>query len=461
MSKNLIMAEKWLMGNAFINSTIPYNVEYLCNTIGSRWSGTPSEAKTVNFIIKSFNNYKYTSIKKQSFNLNSWVINKSSVFIFENSKLYLDSKPCLFFPNLNIKTKLIDISYGSTNQIIKNKKLLKNNVVLLKNEQEPFCEQESLAYKFKMLAENKVKCVLFYDDSFLGRFTKHFSSNDWVNSDPYNLEIPIIQTSREDGSFLSNKLKKNNFDININVGTEYKKKKSFNIVTNLKGTFNSGDAIVLGAHHDTTFDSLGANDNASGLSVLLETARLLKQLKSETGISPGINIEFVTFGGEEQALQGSKYYVEEYIKRKKPLFMINLDELSTGNMKGMILQFPELYELVSKELHEMNEGLKCHVLSHVDTSGDMFSFTRKGIPSSFLWRWRFVGRRNESNYTHSPSDSFDKINFRDLKEYAGFLSRILLRLSLIEPKKWPLNRMCSEKIMERANAEKYMFKRSM
>ena len=220
---------------------------------------------------------------------------------------------------------------------------------------------------------------------------------------------------------MSNKLKKNSFDININVGTEYTKQKSYNIIANLKGEFNSDDTIVLGAHHDTTFDSLGANDNASGLSVLLETARLLKQLKSETGISPGINIEFVTFGGEEQALQGSKYYVEEYVKRKKPLFMVNLDELSTGNMKGMILQFPELHKLVSKELNEMNEGLKCHILSYIDTSGDMYSFTREGIPSSFLWRWRFVGRRSESNYTHSPSDSFDKINFRDIKEYAGFL----------------------------------------
>ena len=56
--------------------------------------------------------------------------------------------------------------------------------------------------------------------------------------------------------------------------------KSYNIIANLKGVFNTDDTIVLGAHHDTTFDSLGANDNASGLSVLLETARLLKQLKS-------------------------------------------------------------------------------------------------------------------------------------------------------------------------------------
>ena len=152
--------------------------------------------------------------------------------------------------------------------------------MLLKNEQEPFCEPESLAYKFKVLADNEVKCVLFYEDYFLGRFTKHFSSNDWVNSDPYNLEIPIIQTSREDGSFLSNKLKKNNLDININVGAEYTKQKSYNIIANLKGEFNSVDTIVLGAHHDTTFDSLGATDNGSGLSVLLETARLLKQLKS-------------------------------------------------------------------------------------------------------------------------------------------------------------------------------------
>ena len=123
MSKNLIIAEKWLMGNAFINSTIPDNVEYLCDTIGSRWSGTQNETSTINFILKTFKRFKYTSIKKQGFNLKSWTINKSNVFIFDNSKIILDSKPSLFFPNLNIKTKIIDINYGNSEHIIKNKKL--------------------------------------------------------------------------------------------------------------------------------------------------------------------------------------------------------------------------------------------------------------------------------------------------------------------------------------------------
>ena len=80
MSKNLIIAEKWLMGNAFINSTIPENIDYFCNTIGSRWSGTQNEISTVDFILKSFKKFKYTSTKKQEFNLKSWTINKSNVF---------------------------------------------------------------------------------------------------------------------------------------------------------------------------------------------------------------------------------------------------------------------------------------------------------------------------------------------------------------------------------------------
>ena len=118
---------------------------------------------------------------------------------------------------------------------------------------------------------------------------------------------------------MSNKLKKNNFDININVGTEYKKKKSFNIVTNLKGTFNSGDAIVLGAHHDTTFDSLGANDNASGLSVLLETARLLKQLKSEIKMIQKI----------------SQYFYGVQVETKKVTWLSKAEMLSSTVIVGV------------------------------------------------------------------------------------------------------------------------------
>jgi hypothetical protein len=90
----------------------------------------------------------------------------------------------------------------------------------------------------------------------------------------------------------------------------------------------------------------------------------------------------------------------------------------------------------------------------VDASGDMFPFARRGIPSSFLWRWRFVGRHPETAYGHNNADTPDKVRLRELKEYAGMLARLLLRLSHVPAADWPENELNSKNIAKRIEAER-------
>ena len=75
----------------------------------------------------------------------------------------------------------------------------------------------------------------------------------------------------------------------------------------------------------------------------------------------------------------------------KPLLNINLDELSTGHMKGVVLNFPHLRKFIQEQLDSMNDGLKCHVLSHMDAHSDHYPFAEEAIDASILWRWRFWG----------------------------------------------------------------------
>ena len=63
------------------------------------------------------------------------------------------------------------------------------------------------------------------------------------------------------------------------------------------------------------------------------------------------------------------------------------------------------------------------------------------IGSSIVWRWRFWGRQEGANFHHEPGDAADKLNVRELKEYAGQLARLLLRLSHVAPDDWPENRL--------------------
>ncbi len=82
---------------------------------------------------------------------------------------------------------------------------------------------------------------------------------------------------------------------------------SRNVVAHL-GSNPPAPQIVIGAHLDAYRDAPGANDNATGVAALLETAGRLKSF----GIPPGFGLTFVAFGAEEAGLLGSRDFVERH-----------------------------------------------------------------------------------------------------------------------------------------------------
>ena len=100
-----------------------------------------------------------------------------------------------------------------------------------------------------------------------------------------------------------------------------------NIICTKKG--RSDEFILICGHYDTILDdnvedtvsrAPGANDNATGVSAILELARILFSLDLS------LSIQFVFFSGEEQGLRGSEYYSDLIARRKENLrLVINLD----------------------------------------------------------------------------------------------------------------------------------------
>ena len=228
-----------------------------------------------------------------------------------------------------------------------------------------------------------------------------------------------------------------------------------NVTTCLTGTRWPEEQLILGGHHDTVFGASGGNDNASGVIAVMETARVLAALKRDLGVEPGCTVRFATFSAEEQRFGGSSEFARQHCgPETNTRLVINLDELSTGHMKGLVLAFPHLRGLLQKQLDDMNDGLKCHVMSQLDATSDHYPFLRQGVDAAHLWRWRFHGRHADANYHHEPADTLDKLNVRELKEYAGQLARVILRLSHVSPDEWPANPQTPETVAKRLEAER-------
>lgn len=107
--------------------------------------------------------------------------------------------------------------------------------------------------------------------------------------------------------------------------------KSKNIIITKKGTVYPDKYVIICGHFDS-INGPGVNDNGSGTSIMLEAAKILKDIPTE------YSIKFIHFSGEEQGLYGSKHYANDVVFQNKIRqidikMVFNLDQV--GGKKGM------------------------------------------------------------------------------------------------------------------------------
>lgn len=172
--------------------------------------------------------------------------------------------------------------------------------------------------------------------------------------------------------------------------------------------------LVLGAHYDHLGWGLehslhrgeasihnGADDNASGVAVILEATRLLKELP----FARTFNYLIIGFSAEEDGLLGSQYFVQNRTPEFKNLFaMLNFDmvgRMEKGNPLivsgvGTALEWEEM-------LHQGTcRPLTLKTESAPGSASDHASFYRQGIPVLHF----FTGAHGDY---HRPSDDVEKI----------------------------------------------------
>lgn len=204
---------------------------------------------------------------------------------------------------------------------------------------------------------------------------------------------------------------------------------SYNVVGVLEGSdpVLKNETIIIGAHYDHLGrggeGSLapkageihhGADDNASGTAGLIELARIFGAQRSKLKRT----LIFIAFGGEEEGLLGSNYYVNHPVTPlTNTVAMINMDMI--GRMKDRKLIIGGVG--TAKEWRGLIQPEKSFELTlNEDGFGpsDHSSFYGKQVPVLFFW----TGTHNDY---HKPSDTWDKINYNDEAKILTFVARIV------------------------------------
>ncbi len=163
----------------------------------------------------------------------------------------------------------------------------------------------------------------------------------------------------------------------------------------------------------------GADDNASGVAVLLELARAIA-----AGEKPQRTLVFVAFAGEEAGLLGSRHYVEHPpFPLEKTIGVINLDTvgrlqdrkvsiLATGSASEWQHIFRGAGFVTGVEGRMIPEGLE---------SSDQKSFIDKGVPAVQVFT------DPHPDY-HRPGDTADKVDGPGLVKVATFVKEGIVYL---------------------------------
>jgi hypothetical protein len=214
-----------------------------------------------------------------------------------------------------------------------------------------------------------------------------------------------------------------------------------NVIGVLEGEGETAkETIIIGAHFDHLgygqFDSLapeeqrgrihpGADDNASGVAVILELAR--RFAKRRTPLRR--RLVFLAFCAEESGRIGSQYYAS-----KDPLYpitdttaMLNFDMVGRLRNEELGIAGDES----AKEFKEMltSAGNKAHLklrLGGPEYPGDSdhASFANVGVPILYFCTGSHEDR-------HAPSDTADKINYEGMAKIVDFCEDVLDRLQVM------------------------------
>ena len=211
--------------------------------------------------------------------------------------------------------------------------------------------------------------------------------------------------------------------LEIDFKNQYKKSLE---TQNIIGSINrkSKKTIIISAHYDHLgmmgdVKFPGANDNASGVSLLLNLA---SHYRLNT---PKYNMVFICFGAEEAGLKGSKYFTNyPLINLEKVKLLINLDIVGTGE-EGIAIVNAFEQEKVSKIIGKINS--KKYIFNKIKLRGqapnsDHYWFSKQKVPSIFIYTMGGI------KAYHDPLDKYETLPLNKLEDLQSMLIELIRKL---------------------------------
>lgn len=183
------------------------------------------------------------------------------------------------------------------------------------------------------------------------------------------------------------------------------------------------EVVLVSAHLDHFGRGrLGANDDASGLAVMMAAAAALAQ-----GPGPRRTVIFAAFGSEESGFEGSEAFVTASASEISPadvVFNLNLDMVGSYDQTGMVYALGTMPGTPGR--HAINDLVDAYPTLDIGLGdwsdlSDHVTFCRRGVPYLFFWT-------EDPECYHQPCDTEDRIDYRHLVDIADLTAALVAAL---------------------------------
>lgn len=436
-------ASAQLLSDAEALDQMRFDVQYLASDLlEGREAGTKGEELAVDYIKAKFGNvglmpYGDAATYVQSFTFAADPVRgPMNTLQLGRKKLKLDEQ---WFPmgcsgSMGARGKVLKLGYGIVAPELNYADYpdtldLKDRIVAFSvsspdgiHPHSKYLAHHDLQARAQRAAERGASAVIFYNDDPTAP-----SPEGRLSAKVKPLGIPVLFLNGD----LYEELVIDNNPCAVSIDIVREERTAYNVV----GMIDNGapNVVVIGAHLDHLGwgdeGSLhrgeraihnGADDNASGIAVMLQLARDIMEMDH----ARANDYLFIAFSGEEKGLYGSNYWAKHPTVPISELnYMINLDMVGRLDSAGAI----GINGVgTSPAWDEVNRILVGNLKVKTTTSGigpsDHTSFYLQGVPAIHF----FTG--THADY-HKPTDDEEKINYPGMLRVARFIESLIATLN--------------------------------
>jgi carboxypeptidase Q len=428
-------------------SPLESNLEHLTDEIGGRVPGTPAMQHAVEWGVKALTVAGAESVHLEGFTIpNSWAEGATEMTvtafyevgnakvggllptIFQAHVVSVAWAPALA-PSKHVP--IIDVGKGSPADFAKagniSGKLVLVHSGVLKTWEDLFAEYSNAPPVIAAAVKGKAKAVAFIATREHDILYRHTNTNEGEID-----QIPQVLVAREDGERIGRLLATGHpvwADLSIpnQIGGPIK---AANVVAEIKGSEKPDEFVILGAHLDSWELGTGALDNGCNAVLVVDALRAIKA----SGLKPRRSIRFILFSGEEEGLLGSRAYSRAHRFELDKAAGVVIYDSGTGKTTGFSSGGrKDVLDTAKRLAAPLQPFGFTEMKTDMESGTDHFDFMLEGVPT-------FVADQEEANYLenyHAVSDTYDKVDFAQLKKNVAEAAEFSVALANLPEKIGP------------------------